>query len=63
MDTNEYLSLSEQTPELPDELDHFIRVWIESRCPDMFKELESRFSHLESEIYAAREAALHDRIF
>lgn len=54
-DAEEYWELSKTTP-TDFEMDRFVRVWVESRCPDMFNELKSRYRHLEGDIYAIVEA-------
>lgn len=54
MDIQEYINLSKQHNE-DIELDKFVTVWLKSRLPLAYKELEHSFRQKESLIYAHRE--------
>ena len=54
-DVEEYIELSKTTP-TDFEFDRFVRVWVESRKPEIANELRSRYPHLEGDIYAYMEA-------
>lgn len=54
MDINEYIQLSKQHNE-DIELDRFMTVWLKSRLPQAYKELQHSFKQKESLIYAHRE--------
>ena len=54
-DVEEYIELSKTTP-TDFEFDRFVRVWVESRKPEIANELRSRSQHLEGDIYAYMEA-------
>lgn len=54
-DAQEYIELSNSTPS-DFEFDRFVRVWVESRKPEVAEELRSRYQHLEGDIYAHIEA-------
>ena len=66
MDTKEYLELSKKADDELNrsmnqfELYQFTYVWLKSRMPEAYKELVSRFEHLEGEIYAARECERYE---
>lgn len=55
MDINEYIELSKQHNE-DIELDRFMTVWLKSRLPQAYKELEYSFRQKESQVYAHRES-------
>ena len=54
-DAEEYFQLSKTTPS-DFEFDHFVRVWVESRKPEMAEELRYRYQHIAGDIYAHIEA-------
>lgn len=54
-DAKEYIELTNNTPS-NFEFDRFVRVWVESRKPEIAEELRSRYHHLEGDIYAHIEA-------
>jgi|11_taG_2_1085331.scaffolds.fasta_scaffold00063_34 hypothetical protein len=54
-DAEEYIQLSKSTPS-DFEFDRFVRVWVESRKPEIAEELLSRYQHLAGDIYAHIEA-------
>lgn len=54
-DAEEYIQLSSATPS-DFEFDRFVRVWVESRKPEIAAELLSRYQHLQGDIYAYIEA-------
>lgn len=66
MDTEQYLKLQEQldAEQAPNamsgELAQFVQVWVKSRMPQVYSELESRFNYLAPEIYAKREGEGRD---
>lgn len=63
MDTKEYLELSDELDKQPCpnfELFHFTHVWIKSRMPEAYAELEANFRAIQDEIYAARESRNQD---
>lgn len=65
MDVKEYLKLSEEFDKQNSfssqiELTHFVTVWLKSRLPETYKELESSFQDKESQIYAHRECQSHN---
>ncbi len=66
MDIYEYIKLSKQHDEKArfdtnsNEFSHFLTVWVKSRQPEIFKDLEANFRHLEPTIYAHRECESHD---
>lgn len=61
MDTKEYIDLLEQYEQetrmnpAASDLNEFITVWVKSRKPELFKELEHDFKDKESTVYAYRE--------
>ena len=54
-DAQEYIELTNSSPS-DFEFDRFVRVWVESRKPEIAEELRSRYDHLADEIYAHFEA-------
>ncbi len=54
-DAEEYIKLNSATPS-DFEFDRFVRVWVESRKPEIASELRSRYHHLYGDIYAYMEA-------
>lgn len=38
------------------ELQHFVTLWVRSRLPEAFKELESNFRKIEPQVYNYRES-------
>lgn len=65
MDVQEYLKLSKEFDKQNSsisqiELTHFVTVWMKSRLPETYKELESSFQDKESQIYAHRECQSHN---
>ena len=61
MDIHEYIKLSKEHDSVSyydtnaSEFSHFLTVWVKSRQPEIFKDLESNFKDMESMIYAHRE--------
>ena len=58
-DAEEYINLSNTTPN-DFEFDRFVRVWVESRKPEIAEELWSRYQHLADDIYRTSKQKVGD---
>tara|TARA_B100000214_G_C23714032_1_gene511142 strand:+ start:194 stop:451 length:258 start_codon:yes stop_codon:yes gene_type:complete len=58
MDTHEFLALSKELDEElrqdyhQHELYSYVTVWLKSRMPDLYQELEANFRRIEPNVYA-----------
>jgi len=64
MDIDEYIRLNSKQSSHP-ELASFVKVWVESRMPGTFNELNEQFKAIEGNLYAhyENEAANSEELF
>jgi hypothetical protein len=64
MDIDEYIRLNSEQSSHP-ELASFVKVWVESRMPGTFNELNEQFKAIEGNLYAhyENESAKNEELF